>query len=238
MPQQPLKQNKHKGDGHRKRLREKFLESGLSGFHDYEVIELLLTLCTPRKDCKAPAKDMLNTFSTLQGVFEASLEDLQKIDGIGPVNVLGIKLVKEAAERYLDKKVKELESITNKEELIRYLNYTIRDKAKEHFVVIYLNAKNKVITSETASTGTLTSSSVYPREIVTNALGKKAAALIFAHNHPSGDPAPSRDDINITRKLFSACRLMGITVHDHLIIAEKGHYSFAEKGLMEQFNHE
>ena len=202
----------HKGDGHRKRLREKFLNSGLLGFHDYEVIELLLTLGTPRKDCKNAAKSALKRFKNLQGVLEASVKELCQVDGIGPKNLFGVKLIKEVADRYLEKRLIEK--------------------------VIYLDAKNKVIETETLFKGTLTASSVYPREVVAAAMNHHSAALIFAHNHPTGDPKPSKEDISLTRQLLFACRVMGIIVHEHLVIGDNRYFSFADQGYIARMNRE
>jgi DNA repair protein RadC len=226
------KTSPHKGEGHRKRLRDRFLKSGLDGFHDYEVIELLLTLGTPRKDCKEAAKAALSRFKTLQGVLDAAPADLCQVPGIGPINLLGMKLVPAVSRRYLQQRLKGKEALTNSRELFDYLNHTIRDKKRECFVAIYLDAKNRVIADEILFTGTISASAVYPREVVNAALAHTAAAVIFAHNHPSGDPAPSPDDMAITRRLVQACGLMGITVHEHLIIGAEGYYSFADHGQM------
>lgn len=228
----------HKGEGHRKRLREKFLEYGLSGFQDYEVIELLLSLATPRRDCKEPAKAAIKKFKSLQGVFEATPAELSEIDGIGQVNQFGVRLIKEVANRYIEKRLIGTDAVSNSDELIDYLNMTIRDKRQECFVGVFLNAKNRVIATEILFKGTLTASSVYPREVVQSALDHQAAALIFAHNHPSGEPEPSPEDITITRQLVFACKLMGITVHEHLVIGGENYYSFADHGYIIQFNRE
>jgi len=222
----------HKGIGHRQRLRDRFLSSGLSGFHDYEVIELLLTLATPVKDCKAAAKAALKRFKTLQGVLEASPKELCDVEGIGPVNLFGIKLIKAVSDRFLEKRLIEKDPLHNSKELFAYLYHSIRDKNRECFKVLFLNAKNKVIAIETLFKGTLTASSVYPREVVMSALNHHAAALIFAHNHPSGDPKPSLDDVSLTRQLVFACRVMGITVHEHLIIGDNRYFSFADQGYI------
>jgi DNA repair protein RadC len=228
----------HKGIGHRQRLRDKFLAAGLKGFHDYEVIELLLTLGTPRKDCKDTAKAVMKDFGSLQGVFEASAEELCQIKGIGPNNLIGIKLVKAVADRYMAKKVEKKNPLNNSKDLFEFLYHSMRDKKREHFRVIYLDAKNRVESSETLFKGTLTASSVYPREVVRAALKHQAAALIFAHNHPSGDPQPSPDDVAVTRQLVFACRVMGIIVHEHLVIGNNRYFSFADQGYMTQFNGE
>ncbi len=229
---------KNKGEGHRERLRDKFLSSGLSGFHDYEVIELLLTLATPRKDCKEAAKDALKRFKTLQGVLEASPDELCEINGIGPVNLFGVKLVHAAAHRYLEKRLINKDPINNSNELFDFLKHDLRDKNIECFRVFFLDAKNKVIRTETLFEGSLTSSSVYPREVVRAALKYHAAALIFAHNHPSGDPKPSSEDISITRQLIFACRVVNITVHEHLVIGGNSFFSFADNGYIGKINRE
>lgn len=222
----------HKGAGHRQRLRDRFLRSGLDGFHDYEVIELLLTLGTPRKDCKDTAKLVLSRFKTLQGVLEAEPVELCRVPGIGPKNLFGLKLIPAVSRRYLKRQVQGKTVLTNAKALFDYLNLSIGDRKRECFVAIYLDAKNRVIADEILFTGTVTASAVYPREVVRAAMAHSAAAMIFAHNHPSGDPAPSPDDMAITRKLIQACALMGITVHEHLIVGADGYYSFADHGHM------
>jgi DNA repair protein RadC len=232
------KSRTHKGEGHRKRLREKFLNSGLDGFHDYEVIELLLTLATPRKDCKDAAKAALNKFKTLQGVFEASPESLCEVPGIGPKNLFGIKLIKAAADRYLKKRLIRKNPLNNSKELFEYLYHRLRDKPRECFKAVFLDAKNKVISAETLFEGTLTASSVYPREVVLSALNHRAAAVIFAHNHPSGDPKPSQEDIAITRRLIFALKVIDITVHEHIIVGNNCYFSFADEGYMVRMHRE
>ena len=231
-------ENKNKGEGHRKRLRDKFLSSGLSGFHDYEVIELLLTLATPRKDCKEAAKEALKRFKTLQGVLEASPDELCEINGIGPVNLFGVKLVHASAHRYLERRLINKDPINNSNELFDFLKHDLMDKKIEYFRAIFLDAKNKVIRTETLFEGSLTSSSVYPREVVRAALKYHAAALIFAHNHPSGDPKPSSEDISVTRQLIFACKVVNVTVHEHLIIGDNNYFSFADNGYIEKINRE
>ena len=229
-------QGLHKGHGHRQRLRDRFMTAGLDGFQDYEVIELLLTLGTPRKDCKDAAKAALAKFKTLQAVIEASPAHLCEVEGIGPKNLFGIKLIQAVAERYFHKKLIHKDPISNSKALFDYLYHSLRDKQKEYFKAIFLDSKNRVIATETLSEGTLTSSSVYPREVIQAALNHHAAAVIFAHNHPSGDPKPSQDDISITRQLVFAGRIMGITVHEHIIIGENRYFSFADQGYINQMN--
>jgi len=230
--------DKHKGEGHRGRLRDKFMDAGLAGFHDYEVVELLLTLGTPRKDCKDAAKAALEKFGTLQGVMEASVADLCEVKGIGPGNAFGIRLIQAVANRYLKKKVIMTDPLSNSKALFDYLYLTMGGKDRESFKALFLDAKNRVTAAETLFTGTLTASSVYPREVVRAALDRSAAAVIFAHNHPSGDPEPSPADFSITRQLVFACQTMGITVHEHIIIGNNRYYSFADQGHIVQMNNE
>ena len=229
----------HKGEGHRKRLRERFLAGGLDGFHDYEVIELLLTLAMPRKDCKDAAKEALKRFKTLQGVLEAASRELGKVKGIGPKNIFGIKLIKAVADRYLEKKLIHKDAINDSKMLFDYLYHSIGDKKREIFKVIFLNSKNQVIAARTISEGTLTASSVYPREVIQAALSHAAAAaLIFVHNHPSGDPKPSSEDVAVTRQLVFAGKVMGMIVHEHLIIGANRYFSFADQGYITRMNRE
>lgn len=220
--------------GHRQRLRERFLTAGLDGFHDYEVIELLLTLGTPRKDCKGPAKQALKRFKTLPGVLEASLDDLCEVVGIGPKNAIGIRLIKATTERYLKQRLLQKSAVHNSKELFDYLYGSLRDKNTERFKVLFLDTKNCIIAVETLFYGSLTASVVYPREVIQAALKHNAAALIFAHNHPSGDPTPSEEDVAITRRLVHACYAMGITVHEHMIVGANRYFSFADQGLIRQ----
>lgn len=228
----------HKGAGHRKRLRERFIASGLSGFQDYEVIELLLTLATPRRDCKDAAKAALKRFKTLQGVLEASPAELRTIADIGPTNILGLHLIKEVADRFLQEKVLRKDPVHNAREVFDYLYYNMKDKDRERFKVIFLDARNKILATETLFEGTLTAGAVYPREVVRQALEHRAAALIFAHNHPSGDPSPSPEDVAITRQLLFACKVVGIAVHEHLVIGDNRYFSFADQGYIADMNRE
>jgi len=222
-------------DGHRGRLREKFLAAGLSGFHDYEVLELLLTLATPRKDCKPAAKAALQRFGSLAAVLEATPRELCEVAGIGPKNLFGLKLIPAVCERYLQKRLAAGAVLHNSAALFDYLYQSMQDKKREQFKVVFLDAKNRVLGIQTLFEGTLTASSVYPREVVRAALDHHAAALIFAHNHPSGDPQPSPEDTALTKKLIAACRLMGLTVHEHIIIGGGRYFSYADSGQIATF---
>jgi len=219
-------------EGHRQRLREKFLNSGLDGFHDYEIIELLLTLGTPRSDCKQPAKDALKKWGSLKAVLEAPPKELKKIKGIGDHNVFGLKLTQDVARRYLADRIVDMDYIQSSEDVLNYLRHNLRDKSQELFMVIYLNGRNQILKMETLFEGTLNTSAVYPREVVKKALENDASALVLVHNHPSGNPSPSKDDLTITKKLKESARTIDIYIHDHLIIAGNDVYSFADHGLI------
>ncbi len=219
-------------EGHRQRLREKFLNSGLDGFHDYEIIELLLTLGTPRTDCKQPAKDALKKWGSLKAVLEAPPKELKKIKGIGDHNVFGLKLTQDVARRYLADRIVDMDYIQSSEDVLDYLRHNLRDKSQELFMVIYLNGRNQILKMETLFEGTLNTSAVYPREVVKKALENDASALVLVHNHPSGNPSPSQDDLTITKKIKEAARTIDIYIHDHLIIAGNDVYSFADHGLI------
>ncbi len=221
--------------GHRKRLREKFLKSGLAAFHDYEIVELLLSLGTPRHDCKASAKDAIKRFQTLRGVLEAPAAELQQIPGIGAASAFGIKLVQEVAREFLKARILEKPFYRSSQEVFEYLYHAMRDLKKETFKVIYLNSQNQIIDTVDISEGTVNGSSVAPREVIEGAIKNHGTALIFVHNHPSGNPEPSPSDKSLTRDLVYAGRIMRLRVLDHIIIGDNRYYSFAAGGLIEEY---
>ncbi|MFC1908989.1 DNA repair protein RadC [Chloroflexota bacterium] len=221
--------------GHRKRLREKFLKSGLAGFHDYEIIELLLSLGTPRRDCKPLAKEAIKRFKTLRGVLEASPQDLRQIDGIGPHSYFGVKLVQEVAREFLKEKILGKPFYTSSQEVFDYLYHAMRDLKKEVFKVLYLNGQNQIIDTADLFEGTVNSSAVPPREVIEGAINNNAVSIVFAHNHPSGNPEPSTPDRELTRELVYAGKVMRINVLDHIIIGDNRYFSFAGDGLIEEY---
>ena len=221
--------------GHRKRLREKFIKGGLTGFHDYEIVELLLTLGLPRRDCKQQAKEAIKRFKTLRGVLSASPEELQQIDGISFHSVFGIKLVQEVAREFLKEKIIDKVVYQSSQEVFDYLYHSIRDLKKEVFKVIYLNSRNQIIEIADLAQGTVNSSSIFTREVMESAIKNNAVSLIFVHNHPSGDPEPSPGDKKLTRDLVYAGSIMQIKVLDHIIIGNNKYFSFAGEGLIEEY---
>ncbi len=221
--------------GHRKRLREKFIKSGLVGFHDYEIVELLLSLGTPRKDCKLPAKEAIKQFKTLRGVLEAPLAELQEIEGIGPHSAFGIKLVQEVAREFLREKILDKPFYKSSREVFDYLYHSMRDLKKEIFKVIYLNSQNQIVDTVDLFEGTVNSSSVSLREVLEGAIKYNAVSLIFVHNHPSGNPEPSTNDKELTRDLVYVGKVMRIKVLDHIVIGDNKYFSFAGDGLIEEY---
>ena len=218
--------------GHYSRLRQRFLLGGIDGFLDYEVVELLLKLADNRRDQKITAKLLLNTFKSLRGVLEANPEHLKRIKGIGDSNIFGLKLVQSVARRYLKEQIIGEEFIQSSENVLDYLRHNLRDRGREVFLVVLLNGRNQVLDIVELFEGTLTTSAVYPREVIKLILERDAAAVIFVHNHPSGNPNPSKDDQTLTRKLKAACATIDVQLHDHLIIAGNDFTSMADKGMI------
>jgi len=212
--------------GHRKRLRKRFLDGGLEGFLDYEVVELLLTLGTPRRDCKAMAKEAIKKFRSLRQVLDASSEELQQIKGIGPNNIFGIKLFQALLERYKKEKIPGKISLNCPEEVVDYLKERLGKEKKEHFLVLALDSRNKLIKITDVSVGTLDANLVHPREVFKEVILAHAAQVILAHNHPSGDAQPSEEDLEITKRLVEAGKILGIEVLDHIIISQNSYSSF------------
>ena len=222
-----------KGAGHRQRLRDKFLARGIKSFSDAEVLELLLTLGTPRKDCKEPARDLLAEFGSLAAVLETPQGRLQIIKGVGAKNSLAIHFIQGVARRYLKQRLQAKKYLNSSREVADYLLHTMRDLKKEVLTVIYLDASHAIIEVEVEAEGTLTSNTVHPRELIKRVLHHNAAAVVIAHNHPSGNRAPSDQDHHLTKNLFMALSLINVQLLDHFIVAGPDYpYSFADQGLM------
>ena len=224
--------------GHRRRLRERFLTSGLAGFQDYEIVELLLSLGTPRKDCKQPAKDAIKKFGNLRGVLEAAPEELGEIEGIGPHNAFGIRLMREVAAAFLEARLREQPFVSSSAEVFDYLSLAMRGLKNEVFKVLHLDAANHVIAVEDLPEGTINASAVSFRSVVEAVLRHHSVSLVVAHNHPSGSVTPSLADKSLTRELVMAARLVNVKVLDHLVIGDNRFYSFAGEGLIEEYEAE
>ncbi|MDV2988769.1 MAG: DNA repair protein RadC [Dehalogenimonas sp.] len=240
MPENTANQE-HPSAGHRERLRQRFDKGGLIALADYEAVELLLTLGTPRRDCKPAAKAAIKRFKTFRGVLEATSEELQEIKGIGPANSVAIRLVAEAAREFLKEKAKAQdwpESCVTPRQVFDYLYSSMSGLKKEVFKVLYLNSQNRILDIAEMSRGTVNASVVWVREVVEQALRLGAAAMIFVHNHPSGVPSPSQQDRDITRDLVFAAATMNIRSLDHIIIGDNCYHSLASEGLLDKYKTE
>lgn len=218
--------------GHRQRLRERFLKAGAEGLADYELLEMLLFAARPRGDVKPLAKRLIQKFGSYAAVIKADPVALGKVDGAGESVIAVLKLARETAHLLLRDEVRERPVVSSWTALLDYCRVTMAHLKQEQFRILFLNKRNELIGDEVQQTGTVDHTPVYPREVVKRALDVGATALIMVHNHPSGDPTPSKADIEMTRQVDEAARALGVTVHDHLVIGEKGHYSFKSNGLL------
>jgi DNA repair protein RadC len=221
-------------EGHRKRLRERFLKSGIEGFQDYEIVELLISLGRPRTNCKPQAKEAIRQFKSLRGVLEASPEELQQIKGIGPHSIFGIKFMQAVAREFLKEKIMEKPVCNSSQEIFDYFYHSMRDLRKEIIKVVYLNSQNQIIEIRDFSQGTVDSAYVYPREVIEGALRSSAVSLVLVHNHPSGNPEPSQSDKLLTRDLVFSATMLQIKLLDHIIIGDNKYFSFAGQGWIEK----
>ncbi len=224
-----------KGAGHRQRLRDRFLERGLDGFRDAEILELLLSFGTPRSDCKEPAQSALKQFGSLSAVLETPLVDLQDIKGIGPKNGFAVHFIQAVARRYLKDRLQGKRYLHSSKDVRDFLLHAMRGLKKEVLTVIYLDSSHAILDTETVAEGTINVNTVYPRELIKKALQHNAAALIIAHNHPSGSLEPSKQDLQLTRTLSLLGSMMQIQLLDHIIIGD-GSFSFADEGLMTEIS--
>jgi len=217
--------------GHRERVRERVLKAGLEALADYELLELLLFYSIERIDTKPLAKRLLDRFGTLGDVFAAEPAQLREFE-VDRRTLVHFQAVREAGRRLVERKVKNMPVLTNWQQLLDYCHAALAHEKTEQFRILFLDRKNVLIADEVQQRGTIDHTPVYPREVVKRALALNAAALILVHNHPSGDPKPSRDDIEMTREIKAAAEALGIAIHDHLVIGRKGHASFRSLGLL------
>jgi DNA repair protein RadC len=218
--------------GHRARLRKRLLEGGAEALADHEVIEYLLMTAIPRRDTKPLARSLIKRFGSLAGVFNAETAALAKHPGMGETSAAALRIVVLAARRLARQAVREQPVLGSWQALIDYLTIDMAHLTVERVRVLYLNARNMLIHDEHVGDGSIDEAAIHPREVIRRALDLGATALILVHNHPSGSPQPSRADIQITNKIAEAGRLLGITVHDHVIIGREGHVSLRAKGLI------
>ena len=231
--------NEKDSQGHRERIKEKFLKNGIDGFAEYEILELLLTYCIPRKDTKPIAKELLNKFKSLDNVFKADFDKLSAIDGLGKNSIVFLKLIGDLPsiiykDELKNKKLidKDTIKILNKDILLKYLRNKIGYEEIEKFYVLYLSSSNEVIEFEENSVGTLDRSSVYPREIYKKIINLNAKSIILAHNHPSDNITPSKCDIELTNEIARGLKNFGALLIEHIIITKNSYFSFLEEGLI------
>jgi DNA repair protein RadC len=224
--------NNNNSDGHRMRLRERFCDTGGLGVSDYELLELALMFAIPRKDVKPIAKDLIQVFGSLNGVLLAPQEKLEAVKGMGPSSAIFVKVVQQLSLRMKREKVAKAVNLTNRIELMDYLYTKFAHLQREEFHVLYLDAKLKLVADEMIFAGTLHSVNASPREVLKRALELNCSGIIVAHNHPSGNPTPSRADMLITEQLMMACAAMGLDLHDHVIVGADTHYSFRSEGKL------
>jgi DNA repair protein RadC len=218
--------------GHRQRLRQRFLAAGSEAISDYEMLELILFRAIPQRDVKPLAKELLATFGSFSEVIAAPLERLKEIDGLGEAAITELKIVQTAANRLVRGEVKQRQVLSSWSNVLDYCRAAMAFESKEHFRILFLDKGNHLIADEQHQTGTVDHTPVYPREVVKRALELSATAVILVHNHPSGDPTPSRADIDMTRAIVEVARPLGIAVHDHLIVGKDGHASLKQLKLM------
>lgn len=218
--------------GHRDRLRQRFLDGGSDALADYELLELLLFTAIPRKDVKPLAKDLLATFGSLHKMFAAPVSELTKVKGISENTATYLKSVHAIHGRSMKRELINKPILSNWDKLLDYCHSTMAEDDVERFRILYLNRKNQLLADDVHQTGTIDQAAVYPREVLKKAISLGATAMILVHNHPSGDPAPSQADIDLTFDMIEAGRPLDIIIHDHLIIARSGHSSLKSMGLL------
>ncbi len=218
--------------GHRGRLRARLLKDGGEALQDYELIEYLLALAIPRRDTKPLAKALLREFGGIGGLLSADAEALLRIDGVGETVAAAIKIVQASALRLLRNDITEKPMLASWQALLDYLRADMAYLGIERVRVLHLNAKNILIRDEVMSEGSIDQATVHVREVIRRAIDLGSSGLILVHNHPSGDPAPSRADISLTRDIVDAGKRLNIAVHDHVIIAASGHSSMRALGLI------
>ncbi|HEY0622646.1 RadC family protein [Sphingomonas sp.] len=219
------------GTGHRARLRQRLLSDG-EGLLDHELVEYLLALAIPRRDTKPLAKALLHEFGGIAGLLTADAEAIARVPGMGETSVAALKIAHAAALRLLRGEVAARPVLANWQALLDYLRADMAHHAIERVRVLHMNSRNMLIRDELMQEGSVDEAPVYVREVIRRAIDLGSAAIILVHNHPSGDPAPSRADIELTRNVVEAGKRLGIAVHDHIIIGTEGHSSLRSMGLM------
>lgn len=219
--------------GHRERMRARFQRVGGDAFTDPELLEILLHVVIPRRDTKELAKVLLARFGSITAVLSAPPQRLKEVPGLGDITISSLKVVQAVAQRFArDRIAPELPILASWSALLDYFRSQMAFETIEHFRILFLDKKNRLIADEVQQTGTVDHTPVYPREVIKRGLELSATALILVHNHPSGDPAPSAADVQMTRAIADIAKPLGITVHDHIIIGKSGHASLRSLKLI------
>jgi DNA repair protein RadC len=229
MPTVSLKDHKL---GHRQRLRDRLLTAGQDALADYEILETILFLSQPRGDVKPLAKTLLQTFGTLTHVFGAPVDDLKKVSGMGDTTIATLKSIQAVALRMGHEELAQRPLMNDLSQLIRYCRLRLVDPKIEQFQIFFLNKKQRLIREEIHQVGTIDHSVVYPREVIKKAMDCGASQLLLVHNHPSGDPSPSLEDIKLTQYLVEAGAKLDIFVKDHIVLGVTGYCSFRAENLL------
>jgi DNA repair protein RadC len=217
---------------HRARMRSKLLSAGPDALADHELLEMALFLALPRRDTKQIAYRLMERFGSFANAIAAPAGEIAAVEGMGEASAAALKIVQAAAQRLARAEVMGRPVLSNWDALMDYLNAVMARERVEQFRVLFLDNKNRLIADEAQARGTVNHTPVYPREVVRRALELQAAAIILSHNHPSGDPAPSRDDILMTQQIIEAAKTLSITVHDHVIVGNGCWLSFRKEGLL------
>ena len=218
--------------GHRQRLRARFLEAGPAAFPDYELLELILFQAKPRQDTKPLAKALLARFGSFASVIGADIAALMAVPEMGEASVVALKAIQAGVERVLREEVRSAPVLSSWDKVVDYCRAAMARAPIEQFRLLFLDRKNALIADEVQQTGTVDHTPVYPREVVKRALELGASAVIMVHNHPSGDPTPSKADVEMTRTVATACATLGIDLHDHIIVGKNGHASLKGMNLI------
>jgi DNA repair protein RadC len=219
-------------EGHRERVRDRLLTAGPDSVADHELLELVLFLALPRKDTKPIARALLARFGSFANVISAPLSELRGIAGVGEVSVGALKTVQAAALRLMRAELQGLPVLSNWDQLMGYLTAALSRERVEQFRILFLDNRNRLLADEAQARGTVNHTPVYPREVAKRALELHATALILVHNHPSGDPTPSRADIAMTGEIKAALAVLSVVVHDHIIVGNGIWLSFRKEGLL------
>ena len=219
-------------EGHRARMRARLLGAGPDSVADHELLEMVLFLALPRRDTKPVARALLGRFGSFAGAVSAPVADLRKVEGLGEAGAAALKTIQAAALRLVRAELQEQPVLADWQRLMDYLGAVLSRERVEQFRILFLDSRNRLLADEAQGRGTVNHTPVYPREVVKRALELHATALILVHNHPSGDPAPSRDDIEMTKAIGAAAQLLSVVLHDHVIVGNGRWFSFRKEGLL------